>query len=115
MSEEMNATGANVSAPKPEGNEYIVTFKKPFTFENKVYDSIDLSGLEDLTGAQLCDAYRQFTKNKNQSFTPELTPAFAAIVATMVTGHPIELFYQLPAKYLNKIKTTVSNYFFEEA
>lgn len=115
MSEEMIATDANENVPAPEENEFIVKFKKPITFENKEYKSIDLSGLEDLTGAQLCEAYRKFTKNKNQSFTPELTPAFAAIVAAMVTDHPIEFFYQMPAKHLNKIKTTVSNYFFEEA
>lgn len=111
MSEEMNATGANVSAPKPEGNEYIVAFKKPFTFEKKVYDSIDLSGLEDLTGAQLCEIHKRFIREQNVALTPETSPAFACIVAEMITDHPIELFYALPARELNRIKRTVSAYF----
>lgn len=107
MSEILDTTGA----PAPEENDNIVNFKKPFTYEGKVYNSVDLSGLEDLTGSQLCEIHKRFIREQNVALTPETNPAFACIVAEMVTSHPIEFFYALPAKELNRIKRTVSAYF----
>lgn len=114
MSEEKLITNsdAETEVSELEENEYIVTFKKPFNFEGKVYTSVDLSGLEDLNGKQLCEIHKRFTKEQNVSLTPEMSPAFACITANMVTGYPIEFFFSLPAKELSKIKRTVSAYFF---
>lgn len=123
MSEEQNVVNAEemalVSAPvvneeEDEEESLIVYFKKPFTYENKVYESVDLSEIENLTGKQLCEIHKRFTASQNFALTPETNPAFACFTASMVTELPIEFFYALPAKELNKIKRTVSAYFFGE-
>lgn len=97
-----------------EENELLVVFKKPYTFEGKEYNEIDLSGIEDMTGDQLITAHRLFAKSKGVSLTPELDPGYAAIVGSMVTGKPIEFFKYLPAKELAKVKRVVSGFFFSE-
>lgn len=97
-----------------EEESLVVYFKKPFTYENKVYESVDLSEIENLTGKQLCEIHKRFTATQNFAIAPETSPAFACFTASMVTELPIEFFYALPAKELNKIKRTVSAYFFGE-
>lgn len=116
MSEKKIITNSDTEAEvsELEENEYVITFKKPFNFEGEVYTSVDLSGLEDLTGKQLCEIHKRFTKEQNVSLTPEMSPAFACITANVVTNLPIEFFFSLPAKELGKIKRTVSAYFFAE-
>ena len=37
-------------------NEYTVVFNKPYTFEGETYDKIDLSGLDNLTAADMIAA-----------------------------------------------------------
>lgn len=103
-----------VNEEENEEESLIVYFKKPFTFEGKVFEYIDLSEIENLNGKQLCDIHKKFTASQTFALTPETTPAFACFTASMVTGLPVEFFYALPAKELNKIKRTVSGYFFAE-
>jgi hypothetical protein len=107
--EEIAAEGTEVEA---EENELIVKFKKPFTYEGETYTQIDLTGIESMTGAQLCSAQRMYSKSKSVSLTPELDPNYAAIIGHIVVKLPIEFFYALPAKELAKVKRAVSGFFF---
>lgn len=43
-------------------NEYMVVFNKPYTFEGETYDKIDLSGLDNLTAADMIAAIRFWTE-----------------------------------------------------
>ncbi len=112
--EKLKAENLDEAEINEEENEFLVVFKKPFKFEGKEFTEIDLSGIEDMTGDQLIAAHRLFVKNKGVSLTPELDPAFGAIVASMVTDKPIEFFHALPANELGKVKRVVSGFFFSE-
>lgn len=110
----MEDTLAEEITEEEEENELVVMFKKPFVYEGKTYTEVDLTGIEDLSGAQLCAAHRMYTKSKSVALTPELDPNYAAIIGHMATKLPVEFFYSLPAKELSKIKRAVSGFFFGE-
>ena len=95
-------------------NEYIITFRSPIKWEETEYKSIDLSGLENLNGSQLCEIHKRFDALGLAAALKEQSPEFAAIAANVVTGIPIEFFHFIPARELNKIKNKVFNYFFTE-
>lgn len=93
-------------------NEYYVEFKSPFEWEGKKYDGVDLSGIENLSGKQYCEAVKKFNQSGNIDVILQQNPEFACIIANLVTGLPIEFFYEMPARELNAVKNRVSSYFF---
>ena len=97
-----------------EENDLIVIFKKPFTYEGKTYTEVDLTGVENMTGAQLCSAQRMYSKTGSVAMTAVLDPNYSCIVAHMVTKRPIEFFKALPAKELDKIKRAISGFFLND-
>ena len=58
-----------------------VKFSKPYTFEDDVYEGVDLSGLSNLTGRNLNNIEKRFYKLGIASFNPENTVAYAQVVA----------------------------------
>lgn len=97
-----------------EENDLIVVFKKPFTYEGETYKQVDLTGVENMTGAQLCAAQRMYAKTGSVAMSPELDPNYSCIVAHMVTKLPVEFFKALPAKELGKIKRAISGFFYSD-
>lgn len=89
-----------------------VKFSKPYTFEDDVYEGVDLSGLSNLTGRNLNNIEKRFYKLGIASFNPENTVAYAQVVAQEATGLPIEFFQQLPIKEMYKIKSHVINFLY---
>jgi hypothetical protein len=106
---------ANSLLPKKEeGDELIVKYRKPYTFEGEVHNELDLHGLEDLTGRDLTAIEKSFNKTGVSSFVPESTTTFAKIVATRVTGLPAEYFEDLPAGEVEKIKNAVVGFLYKD-
>lgn len=87
--------------------EGVVTFKKPYQFEGQTFESVDLSGIDDLTGDDLLEADRAYTASGQFSPLPEMTLAYAFSIAATVTKQPIEFYRSLPAKEGLKIKNEV--------
>ncbi|AYP68504.1 hypothetical protein EalM137_00054 [Exiguobacterium phage vB_EalM-137] len=87
--------------------EGVVTFKKPYQFEGQTYESVDLSGIDDLTGDDLLEADRAYTASGQFSPLPEMTLAYAFSIAATVTQQPVEFYRALPAKEGLKIKNEV--------
>lgn len=87
--------------------EGVVTFKKPYQFEGQTFESVDLSGIDDLTGDDLLEADRAYTASGQFSPLPEMTLAYAFSIAATVTKQPIEFYRALPAKEGLKIKNEV--------
>ncbi|PAQ15072.1 hypothetical protein CD798_08495 [Bacillaceae bacterium SAOS 7] len=84
-----------------------VVFKKPYLFEGKEYNSIDLSGIDNLTGVDLLEADQIYSNTGQYSPMPEMTLNYTFVIATKVTKQPLEFFHQLPAKEALKVKNTV--------
>lgn len=105
-----------LTAVKEEAAEKDMTvkFAKPVRWEDTDYKAVDLSQLESLTGRQLCEIHKKFDALGIASAIKEQSPQFAVIAASTVTHLPVEFFYELPAKELNKVKNKVFSYFFTE-
>lgn len=96
----------------------ILLFQKPYNFEGKEHLSIDLSGMEDLTGDDMTRIDRLYNRNRGTQdlgpamMVPEVDRTYAMIVAAEVTRLPIEFFKGMPARETVRLRTMVSAYFF---
>jgi len=108
---EMNKDGEIIEINKEKGKG-IVEFKKPYFFEGKQYTEIDLNGIEDLTVKDLTNADKQFATSGNIAAMNEMNLLYACIVASKVTGKPIEFFENLPGNEGLKIKGEVMRFFY---
>lgn len=87
-----------------QANPLKIDFKKPYTFEGKVYNGIDLSGMEDMTGEEFRFIEKSLRLNKNMELNPETTTEGAFLYASKATDLPVEFFCALPLKEVVKIK-----------
>lgn len=90
--------------------QYIITFQKPYKFEEKDYTEIDLSNLEKLTTKDLVEADTQFSAEGNFAVMNEMSIGYTAIVAAKVTQKPIEFFHSLPANEGIKVKNIIMGF-----
>lgn len=99
---------------KQESGEYVIVFTKPYKFEGKQYDQVDLSEMENLSTYQLIDCEKEFMADNNYiNLLSETTTALGCIIASRVTNLPINFFHQLPANEGNKIKQMVMGFFYQ--
>lgn len=96
----------------PKGNEYLIKFNKPFTFEGQEYKEIDLSGIESLTVRDLEKADKMFISTGQVAMMNEMSTGYVCIIASMVAHKPVEFFEGLPAKEGIKVKTVISSFFY---
>ena len=89
-------------------NPYVLTFGKPYTFEEETVESIDLSGIEDITAADMIAAQ----KGGAVEALPEMSLQYACVIAARVTKKPIEFFTGLPAREAIKLKNIVTGFIF---
>lgn len=93
----------------------VVKLSKIYHFEDRDIEEIDLTGLEDLTGAmsqKIESLYRKTTKNI--SAQPEITLDYAMATASILTDLPVEFFRQISSKDLTKIKSRIINFLYED-
>lgn len=90
----------------------VIEFAKPFTFEGKEYKSVDLSGIDELSTADLIQAQSRMERSGTQSVLPELNYLYICIICSLATKLPEEFFKALPAKEGIKLKNAVSSSFF---
>lgn len=100
----------NVTAP--EENGFVIRFGKPYTFEEETYTEVDLSGLEDITAADMIATQKQMAKGGSVDMLPEMSVQYACIIAARITNKPIEFFTGLPAREAIKLKNVVSGFIF---
>ena len=95
-----------------DGVNLHVKFRKPYHFEGKDYDGVDLSGLEDATANDLVAVERILRKRGVMDPLVEMSPELAALLASRVAGLPEEFFMGLPINEMVKLKTTVSGFLY---
>lgn len=83
---------------KPEGNEMKLKLSKEYDFEGQKIGEIDLSGLDNLTAADMIQANKVLTNNGTVSVLPETTLEYDLIIAAGALKMPIEFFKQLKPK-----------------
>lgn len=88
--------------------------KMPITFDGVRYAEFDLSGLDDLTGADYASLLQQAEKIDGETLVPEKTITFTCLAAAKVTGLPYDLFCALKAKDAARLRYEVGKYFLAE-
>ena len=106
---------APAAAPDTEDQEDLVLrFQKPYSFEGETYTEVDLSGLEDLSAADLCKVGKMVKKIDGVDPIAEMSLPYAIFMAARVTGKPLEFFQQLPAREAVKLKNLVVGFLYGE-
>lgn len=91
----------------------ILKLKNPYKFEGKEYMEIDLSGLEDLSAADMIavNKYMERTSTGIQVM-PEVSLEYACVLASKATKMPVEFFTGLSPKQAIKVKNRVMGFLF---
>ena len=71
--------------------DYTVKFEKPYKFEGKECDSLDLSGMEKMTVQDLIDIQKNIGNETAAMYAMEMTTSFAQDMAVKATGKPVRL------------------------
>lgn len=108
-----NKTPATANSTEEE-DSLIVRFGKPYRFEDVEYTEVDMSGMEDLSAADMIAAEKYLSKSGMFSALPEMTMDYVCFIAARSTEQPIEFFKGLPPKESIKIKNRVTRFFYGE-
>lgn len=97
---------------KEETGNQVIQLGKPYHFEGKDYETIDLSGLDKLTVQTAIDAQRQLFNEREVATVMlcETTTAFAREIAARATEMPIEFFKLLPRAASRRVAAAVQRY-----
>ena len=95
-----------------EDNDLYVKFRKPYLFEDKTYDGIDLSGLDDLSGDDMIAVQRKMERAGHFSTMPELSVEYACLICARATHMPEEFFRGLPLKDSTRLKNKVTAFLY---
>ncbi len=93
-------------------NHYLIKFNKPYSFEGKEYNDLDLSKLEEITSQDLIDANRMYLTQTSMPAISEADIYFTFLIASSITGKPLNFLEKLPAREGMKIKKMVSDFLF---
>jgi hypothetical protein len=93
-------------------NEYLIVFRKPYKFDDEEYKQIDLSGLDDLSAADMISANKIMERSGSTSFLPEMSLQYACIIAAKATKLPVEFFNGLHPREAIKVKNKVVSFFY---
>ena len=113
IEEQKNNTAGNENAADQQTRQrIIVTFAKPYVFEDKEYPEIDLTDLDKLTIQDAIDTQRQLFGEQEvaASILCETTTAFARNIAAKASGLPIEFFKLMPRGAMKRVMVAVRNY-----
>lgn len=100
------------TAKEPEEESLILKFRKPYKFEGREYTEVDLSAMEDMTAADLCDMGRIMTRLGIVNPVSEMTVDYAIYMAARASGKPVEFFQGLPTKEGIKLKNMVTGFLY---
>ena len=81
-------------------------------YEGETYDKIDLSGLDNLTAADMIAANKILDRTGSFTFLPEMSLEYACIIAAKATKLPVEFFKGLHPKEAVKVKNRVTAFFY---
>lgn len=102
-----------VEVEETEDVSMVIKFKKPYRFEGKEYNEVDLSGLDNLNASDMIavNKYMQRT-TAGIDVMPEVSLEYACVLASKAAKLPIEFFTGLPPKEAMKVKNRVMGFLF---
>lgn len=112
MSEEKIMQQENAENKAAEERRHVITFTRPYTFERKEYNEVDLGGLDDMTVGDAIEVQRQLFSQQETaaSLLTETTTAFAQALATKVSKRPVEFFKLMKKPFYRPVFRYVREY-----
>lgn len=100
--------------PKGEGSGiYYAKFTKPYSYEGKEYDGVDLEGIQNLTTKGKIEIDRLYNRLETEKPTiPTMSTMYAVCVAARITKLPIEFFYNMKNSEFRIVEAVVTRGFF---
>lgn len=89
-----------------------ITFDKPFEFEGKTFEGLDLN-LDSLTGQHLIDATTEARALGDKSPVMELSKTYQAVLAAKAAQTSTDMIIALPAKEFSRVTLAVANFLLE--
>lgn len=93
--------------------ELMLELTKTYEFEGEKISCLDLSRIEDLAAADMIKANNIMLREGTVAASAETHLHYALIVASFVTGMPVEFFMKLKPKDAMKVKNLVVHHFFD--
>lgn len=91
----------------------VIKFRQPYRFEGKEYTELDLSGMEDMTGADMIAVNKIMQRSAaGIDVMPEVSVEYAFYFAARAAKLPVEFFHGLPPKESMKVKNRVMGFLF---
>lgn len=94
-------------------SEVMLELTKTYEFENEKISCLDFSRIEDLSAKDMIRANNIMVREGTVAASAETHLHYALIVASDVTGLPVEFFMKLKPKDAMKIKNLVVHHFFD--
>lgn len=98
-----------------KGDEWIVELLDPYEFEQETIDKVDLNGLFDLTGRDICQIDDQMIARGYSGQNMEVTKQYALLTVAKVCGRPWEFADNMKARDVIRMKNIVSSFFYTRA
>lgn len=113
VSEDTTPKADEAAVEDEDEDSLIIKLKKPYKFEGKEYTEIDLSGLEDLSAADMIAVNKYMDRTATGiQVMPEVSLEYACVFASKAAKLPVEFFTNLPPKQAIKVKNRVMGFLF---
>ena len=91
---------------------YVIKLKDPILFEEKQYDRIDLTGLENIRAVDMIAVNRRLAAVGNTDFIQENSMEYALNLAAVAAELPIEFFGKLKPREAMRVKQCVMSFLY---
>ena len=111
----------NADQKKEDIEKHLLKFEKPYTYngdgkadiKGQTFEAVDLSGVGELNAMSESAAENRLTGAGFPAVNTERNYLYAAIIASMGTGYPVDFFTGLPVRVAAKLRNAVDADFFE--
>lgn len=85
---------------------------EPFVYDGVTVKEIDLSGIFDLTGMDMCELDREAARLGYSLQHPEMTRQYAMLVAAKVNNKPNDFCQRMKARDSMRLRAMVTAFFY---
>lgn len=111
----------NADQKKEDIEKHLLKFEKPYTYngdgkadiKGQTFEAVDLSGVGELNAMSESAAENRLTGAGFPAVNTDRNYLYAAIIASMGTGYPVDFFTGLPVREAAKLRNAVDADFFE--
>ena len=98
-----------LNATEKDTVNHVLMFEKPVSYDGKVVECVDLSGINDLTSMNESEAENRLTREGFLVSETTFNYLYSCILASMATGYSVEFYTGLPIVELIKLKNAVND------